>query len=249
VKLTTHRAACLSDPCSAYAGRRTAVRPRPAQTRFTHSAHAIASGGAPRTFFSRGLHFAQSSPFSSAPGTGEWPSVRSSTAAAASGLGRVGPHTETEKVGVTVVVTLHARGSLHVRRLLLAAKRPPSPHALFSHFFYWREQKRTETSQPIQTHGVGGGSVNRLRVSIISSSAGTPSKRIKRCAAPHLSAPSWYSLSDRLRFGIGGQVRRVNVGGVRGREGGPSGGGGGRPAGGRAAILSAAGGAGGSRAA
>jgi hypothetical protein len=42
--------------------------------------------------------------------------------------GRAGPRTETEKVGVAVVVTLHARGSLHVGRLLLAAKRPPSAH-------------------------------------------------------------------------------------------------------------------------
>ena len=69
------------------------------------------------------------------------------------------------------------------------------------------------------------------------------------CRAPHLSVPAG-PLSDRLRFvGLDGQVRRVNLGGVRGRAGGPAGGGGGWAAGGSAAALSAAGVAGGSLAA
>jgi len=55
-------------------------------------------------------------------------------AAARARLGaRARGRTEAEEVGVAVVVALHARGSLHVGRLLLA-KRPPSAHRTDSHW-------------------------------------------------------------------------------------------------------------------
>lgn len=109
--------------------------------------------GCGNTFFSKGLHLGQSSPFCSAT---RLSSRQYSAHAGDCALSRAnqrcktemaalqhipfqalpqtslatprgGRRTETEEVDVAIIVALHTRGGLHSRRLLLS-KRPPTRH-------------------------------------------------------------------------------------------------------------------------